>query len=291
MQIHPTQVPSRSGAVRAFTLIELLVVIAIIAILASMLLPTLSGAKSKAQGVQCLSNLKQLQLGWLLYADDHGGNLVFNALNPTLPGWVKGILNFDANNSDNTNRLYLTDPQHAKLSPYTAAAAGVYKCPADRSMARVGGRSLPRVRSLSMSQAMNSSDDWLNGTHGKPYYASGTKFRIFKKTTDLDAMGPSMAFVFIDESPDSINYGDFAVIHRDATELAKTRIVDMPSSLHNGAGGLSFADGHAEIHRWVDGRTKPRVQYNGNAWQTWVTDCPGNRDLIWLSERTTMRED
>ena len=291
MLLYPTHIPSRSGAARAFTLIELLVVIAIIAILASMLLPALSQAKSKAQGIQCLSNLKQLQLGWLLYADDHEGNLVFNALNPTLSGWVKGILSFDANNPDNTNRLYLTDPRHAKLSPYTAAAAGVYKCPADRSMARFGARSLPRVRSLSMSQAMNSSDDWLNGSHGKPYYPSGARFRIFRKTTDLDAMGPSRAFVFIDESPDSINYGDFAVIYRDASELAKTRIVDMPASLHNGAGGLSFADGHAEIHRWVDGRTKPRAQYNANAWQTWVTDCPGNRDLVWLSERTTMRED
>ncbi len=273
-----------------FTLIELLVVIAIIAILAIMLLPALGQAKSKAHGIHCLNNLKQLQLGWLLYADDHEDNLVFNALNPTLSGWVKGILSFDANNADNTNTLYLTDPRHAKLSPYTAASAGVYKCPADRSMGRFGSRVVPRVRSLSMSQAMNSSDDWLNGSHGKPYYAAGAKFRIFKKLSDINPMGHSKAFVFIDESPDSINYGDFAVIYRDPSELSKTRIVDMPSSLHNGAGGLSFADGHAEIHRWVDGRTKPKVLYSGTAWQTWTANCPGNPDMIWLSERTTIRE-
>src|SRR5512141_2896127 len=81
-------------ALPGFTLIELLVVIAIIAILAAMLLPALSKAKTKAQGIQCLSNLKQLQLGWLMYPDDHGDSLVFNALDPNSPGWIKGLLNF-----------------------------------------------------------------------------------------------------------------------------------------------------------------------------------------------------
>ncbi|MBI3853556.1 MAG: type II secretion system protein [Verrucomicrobia bacterium] len=278
------------GVGAGFTLIELLVVIAIIAILAGLLLPTLAKAKAKAQGIQCLSNLKQLQLGWLMYADDHNGRLVFNALDPNSPGWVKGILNFDGANPDNTNTVYLTDPQYAKLAPYTARTAGVYKCPADKSTVKVRGRIHPRVRSLSMSQAMNSPDDWLNGAHGSGLYPPGSRFTIFRKLADIHPMGHSKAFVLIDEHPDGINYGDFAVVYRDASEIQQTRIIDMPASTHNGAGGLSFADGHAEIHKWLDWRTRPPVLYSDSGWLTWTPNCPGNRDMIWLSERTTIRE-
>jgi prepilin-type N-terminal cleavage/methylation domain-containing protein/prepilin-type processing-associated H-X9-DG protein len=266
----------------AFTLIELLVVIAIIAILASLLLPALSKAKTKALGIQCMSNQKQLALGWILYADSYNDNLVWNDLTATGSGWVRGFLNYDGSNSDNTNTVFLTDPQYAKLAPYTARSAGIYKCPADRSTVKTKGGIFPRVRSLSLSQTMNSRDDWLSYLTKKPYY-------VFRKMSEIIVMGHSKAYVFIDEHPDSINFGDFAVAMNDGLPPTRAYMIDVPASTHNGAGGLSFADGHAEVHKWLDPRTKVRI--SGNFMSSSVVPSPGNKDMIYLSDHASIRKE
>jgi prepilin-type N-terminal cleavage/methylation domain-containing protein len=289
----PGRTVTLSG-VRGFTLIELLVVIAIIAILASMLLPALSKAKLKAQGIQCMSNHRQLTMAWRMYAEDNRDFLVYASHNGNRSdpandhAWTWTEMDFSSNpknwdiNADITQR---------PLWPYNRSP-GIYKCPADRSYVMVNGEAKPRVRTMSMNWFLGGFGGQVSGG---PSFAAN--FSIYHKYAQIaggkGTAGPVKTWVFLDQREDTINWGNF-MTHMDGFEPRNPAMykftMDLPGEYHKKACGFSFADGHSEIKKWLDPRTTPPLKYQ-QAPSSSDTPSPRNVDVEWLQDRTTRPKD
>ena len=262
----------------AFTLVELLVVIAIIAILASLLLPALAGAKAQAKRAQCLNNQRQLGLTWVIYAGDFNEVMVPNG--GRQPGdadknneWVLGW--FHTFTAGFTNKAYLLDPKFAAFANYIRTA-DVYKCPSDReTYLQNKGRPVPQIRSYAMNLYLAPVASFANYT--------SAKYQVYRKTTDLTA--PATTFAFQDVNPQNICTPAFIV-----TMLGNgpDGFFHYPATHHDRAGIVSFTDGHAETHRWMDPRTFVTVPLGQKLGHD--RPSPNNSDLAWIRDHATEKK-
>jgi prepilin-type N-terminal cleavage/methylation domain-containing protein len=253
---------SKNERTSGFTLVELLVVVGVIGVLAGILLPTLAKSKIRAQAIFCLNNTRQLTAGWMMYADDHGGRLAYNldtrttkvsasakSYVPMSRNWTDNILDWRANNPDNTNTEKMV---HSGIGPYVSESAPVYRCPADRTLSRMQQHAgwTARVRSYSMNGMVGDAGAISESGSSKDNPA----FRQFFSSAAL--LQPADVFLFLDEHPDSIDDGYFV------NRAYERRWTSLPASYHGGAACISFTEGHTEMHRWRSSVTMPRSQPN-----------------------------
>jgi type II secretory pathway pseudopilin PulG len=270
----------------AFTLVELLMIIGLLALLGSALLPALARTGLDSRASQCLNNNHQLCAAWRMYADDSRDRIVYssddgsgssNPLNQY--AWAADHMDFSGVNRPTWDPT--ADLMKRPLWPYAGRNTAIYKCPSDQSCVIFNGVARPSLRSMSMNVYLGG---FAGNGGGWPF---ADPYRIFLKTTDLTAPGPAKTFVFLDRRWDQINWGNFMTDMSGYPDSpALYNLYDLPNMIHNLACGFSFADGHTELHRWLDPRTTPPRSYASGFIMPVAT--PGNPDVAWLQAHASV---
>lgn len=260
--MQPTPSSNRTAG---FTLLELVVVLAMLGLLALLLTPAMAGSRASSKSAQCLNNLRRLTVAWQMYATDNSD---------ALPGQlVANFITWDFL-PDNTNTALLNDASLSAIARYVRSP-DLFKCPADayQSPANPG----PRVMSVSCNGLFGPSGISpalvLNQIPGRTYITK------FTKLTQLNKPGPAQTAAFFDEHPDSID--DAIFITSVGRAPAQAYWANLPGSNHDGAGTVSFVDGHAILKRWQDARTIPPVLFTAQK----NLAVPGSVDYTWVNER------
>jgi prepilin-type processing-associated H-X9-DG protein len=261
-------------------LIELLVVIAIIAILASMLLPVLKSAKDKSVGARCMSNYRQLQFAWHMYSGDNrdwiaGNHWQDEKAHVQNENWLSGWMDPSvANNNDNFDTSLFMDPKFGQLGPYTVNPK-LYLCAASRVQAQKGAAYFNVVRTVSMSV-------WMGYKTVVP--GGQSQYATFRKTSQIGGkISPSSALVFVDERDDSIDDGEFKI------NMTGNVIANIPATFHNNSGGVTFADGHSELHRWQTKEVLFRQVWGKETSKAQnISVAADNIDYLWLTNHATL---
>ena len=268
-----------------FTLIELLVVIAVIAVLMSILMPALQRAREQGKRAACLNNLKQLNLSWILYADDNDDKLVCGDSyeyerigmysNPGLPfdeshynekPWVYNDFE-DRNLSEKGKQQKILD---GAFYPYVKTLK-IYKCPTvERKVLDGYGHISGPARTYSIADSMNCKN-W-PGMPGAD---------MLKKR--LQIKQPAFRMVFLDDggtTPSAM--GGWTVRTLSVVRGGNWTWWDPPPVRHGDGTTFSFADGHADYHKWADPETikygkEPGAAAGGAGRQD-------GEDLIWAAE-------
>jgi prepilin-type N-terminal cleavage/methylation domain-containing protein len=287
----------------AFTLLELLTVIAIIAIIAALLLPAMSKAKQRAQGILCLNGGKQIMFAMTLYGSENND---FFPPNPddanTLPGynWCSG--NASIGGADEFNPDVLKDPGRNLLTSYLEGNTSVFHCPGDKRLGvytgtepALKGQTIPAARTFSMNQAVGTIDPgfdasgpgpggthsgvpnlsvngpWLNNRYN---HRRNSPWFTYGKLSSMNRPGPAMTWVLLDEDPVHINDAAFGF------GMESPQWFDVPGTYHNSGCGFAFADAHSEAHKWRMGGPK-------KGWGFQITDPGDKQDWLWMRERTS----